>query len=148
MIDFQQDPKALLWAEGVLGVSFKGTPATWLTSLDQQGTILGVVIFSRFTTGNCEITVVARNPRFITKTFAFAVAYYPFIQLGLRRVTAIIAVENVKSLRLAQRLGFRNEGTLKNWFSSGDAHILGLLREDCTFVKDLDNGQPGTTANT
>lgn len=147
MIGWDQLPGDLHYAEGILGVKFDPRAATWLTSRDGLGKILGVVVFSRFTQGNCEITVAASDPRFITKRFALAVASYPFVQLECRRVTAIIAVSNAKSLSLAQQLGFRMEGTLRNWFPSGDAYILGLLREDCKWLKDTD-GQPIATDST
>lgn len=145
MIDFAQKLDYLAWANSLLGRQFdpRTESVTWLTSLDQTGNILGVVIFSRFTTGNCEITVAAKDARFISKRFAYAVAYYPFWQLQCRRVTAFIAVENEKSLSLAQRLGFRIEGTVRNWFPTGDAHILGLLREDFVWLKDF-HGLSGT----
>jgi RimJ/RimL family protein N-acetyltransferase len=150
MIDYAQRPEHLKWAESLLGQRFDARAACWLTSLDQTGKILGVVIFSRFTTGNCEITVASVDPRFISKRFAFAVAAYPFLQLDCRRVTAFIAVENAKSLSLAQRLGFRIEGTARDWFPTGDAHILGLLRQDCKFAMMLkeQDGQPRTAAST
>ena len=148
MIDFAQHPAYLAFAERVLGVKYDARAVTWLTSRGQNGSILGVVVFSRFTTGNCEITVAARSSHFITKRFALAVAAYPFIQMDCRRVTAIIAVENEKSLGLAQQLGFRIEGTLKEWFPSGDAKILGLLREDCKWLKDYSNGFTRSTSST
>lgn len=147
MICWDQNPAYLHFAESVLGVKFDPRAATWLTSLDQGSRILGVVVFSRFTTGNCEITVASRDPRFITKKFAYAVALYPFGQLGCRRVTAIIAVDNAKSLSLAEQLGFRIEGRLRDWFPSGDAYILGLLREDCKWLKDR-NGLSFRTSST
>lgn len=147
MVDFEQNPEALAWAEKRLGVVFGAEPARWLTSRSTDGTILGVVIFSRFTTGNCEVTVVG-EPGFITKSFAYAVAWYVFGQLDQRRATAIIAVDKSKSLNLAQRLGFRIEGTLKEWYSTGDAYILGILRKDCSFYKDITDGQPQRTQRT
>ena len=108
---------------------------------------LNPLVFSRFTTGNCEVTVAATDPRFITRRFALAVAAYAFVQMECRRVTAMIEVGNEKSLSLAQRLGFRMEGTCKDWFQSGDAYILGLLKKDCAWLKDL-HGQPISTRST
>ena len=136
MIAWEQSPVYLRFAEALLRVKFDPKTVTTLTSKSQDGTILGVVVFSRFTTGNCEITVASQSPRFISKGFAFTVAAYVFGQLNCQRCTAIIAVENDRSLNLAQQLGFRIEGTLRKWYPSGDAYILGLLREDCKFFKD------------
>jgi RimJ/RimL family protein N-acetyltransferase len=143
MIDFSQNQTCLRWAEKILGVNFSHTPATWLTAINQQGTILGVVIFSRFTTGNCEVTVVLKDT-FLPRLLMLASAAYVFEQLGYRRATAIIAVENERSLKSAQRLGFRIEGRLRDWFPTGDAFILGMLRED--FLQRTSHGQPGRTS--
>lgn len=143
MIDFSQNVMALHWAEDILGVSFQHTPAVWLTQHSSAGTILGVVVFSRFTTGNCEITVASKGP-WLSRDLAFAVGHYVFNTQQCRRVTAIIAVENAKSLKLAQRLGFRIEGTLRDWFPTGDAHVLGFLAEDLPKMRILKDfyGQP------
>jgi RimJ/RimL family protein N-acetyltransferase len=146
VIDWVQRPEALAWAEKRLRVKFDPRTVTWLTSISQTGSILGVVVFSRFTTGNCEVTVVADEPRFLSRTFLYACLFYVFIQMECSRVTAFIAVENAKSLSLAQRLGFRIEGTVRKWFPTGDAHILGLIREDCKWLKD-ENGQPLPSGN-
>lgn len=144
MTSFEQNPAYLAFAERLLGVKFNPADVTWLTSLAQNGSILGVVVFSRFTEGNCEVTVASQSPHFLTKGFALNVAFYAFGQLKMRRVTAFIAVENERSLSLAEQLGFRIEGTVKSWFAGGDAFILGLLRNDCKWLKDR-HGQPQRT---
>lgn len=137
MIDWRQNRDYLTWAENRLGQKFDERAATWLTSVSQTGSILGVVIFSRFTTGNCEISIVGDGSRFLTKKLILACVYYVFVQLDKRRVTAFIAVGNEKSLSLAQRLGFRVEGVARNWYPDGDANILGLIREDCKWLKEF-----------
>ena len=148
MIVWEQRLEYLQYAERILGVRFYDRNAvTWLTSIDSLGSIMGVVVFSRFTEGNCEVTVASSDPRFLTKSFLLAAVLYPFVQCDCRRVTAIIAVGNEKSLSLAQQLGFQTEGVLRNWFSSSDAYILGLLRESCKWLKES-HGQPQRTAST
>jgi RimJ/RimL family protein N-acetyltransferase len=147
VIDYTQNPAYLAVAERILGQKFDPRTVVTLTSKDQNDNILGVVVFSRFTTGTCEISVAAQSPRFISKTFAYAVAVYPFIQLGYKRVTAIVAVDNSASLNLAQRLGFKMEGRLRDWFPNSDAFILGLLRDDCKWLKDV-HGLPFGTSHT
>lgn len=149
MIDYAQKLQYLAWAEALLKQKFDPRAAVWLTSLSQSGTILGVVIFSRFTTGNCEITAASASPRFLTKGFLYACIGYAFGQMEMRRVTAFVAVDNRKSLSLALQLGFRPEGVMREWFPSSDAHALGLLRDDCLtkWLKDK-HGQPLCTADT
>lgn len=147
MLDAAQNPRYLLWAEERLGVKFDPRTVSLLTNLDKDGSILGVVVFSRFFDNrHCELTVVSDGSRrFITKAFAIAVAHYLWCQCNFERVTAIIAVENSRSLNLAEQLGFQVEGRLRRWYRSGDAFILGLLREDCKWLKVI-NGQPLSAA--
>lgn len=147
MIDYSQSRDALDWVAERLGVNFRLTEATWLTARGQHGSILGVAIFSRFAQGNCEVTVVLRDT-FLPRNLLLHSVAYVFGQLKCRRATAFIAVDNAKSLSAAQRLGFRIEGTCKQWFPSGDAHVLGILREDCIYFKDLADGQPQRTPST
>ena len=143
-VGWEQNPDHLRFAEERLGVKFDPRAVTWLTSLDQSGRIIGVVVFSRFTAGNCELTAVSTDVKWLSKGMLLSVVLYVFEQLACRRVTAIVAVGNEKSLNLAQQLGFRIEGRLQDWYSSGDALILGLLRKDCKWLKDK-NGQPLST---
>ena len=59
---------------------------------------------------------------------------WAFATLGLRRVQAFVAPENVAALRLAERAGFRREGVLRSyWEADGarlDAVVLSRLPED------------------
>ena len=54
--------------------------------------------------------------------------------MGLNRVDALVYAENTRSVRLASRLGFRSEGTLREYFLfSGefyDHQLFSLLRRD------------------
>lgn len=147
MIDFSQRPHYLRWAERVLGVSFAGHPATWLTQLDQRGTILGVVVFSNFNQTGCEVTLVVPEPKLALRSLYYAAMCYLFTQCDYRRVTAIIAVDNDQSISLAQRLGFRNEGRVREWFPTGDAFVFGLLRSEFKWLKDR-HAQPLNPAGT
>jgi RimJ/RimL family protein N-acetyltransferase len=146
LVDIEQNPYYLELVRELLGVTFDPASARWLTSLDQNGRVLGIVVFSRFNDQAAEITVVSRSPRFLSRKFFITCLAYAFRQCKLRRVTAFIQVGNSKSLSLAQQLGFREEGIARKWFSTGDAHILGLLPEDCKWLKEF-NGFAEPTAS-
>ena len=58
-----------------------------------------------------------------------------FNDLGLRRIDAVVLPENLPSIRLLEKLGFRNEGLLRqyeNWESKGfaDLCMLAILKSD------------------
>jgi len=59
---------------------------------------------------------------------------YAFGTMGLNRVDALVYADNVRSVRLAQKLGFQSEGTLREyfWFKGEfyDHVILSLLKSD------------------
>lgn len=70
------------------------------------------------------------HPRLLAEVFA-----YPFYQLSLRRMTAIIAADNPASLQTAKRLGFRVEGLLRQWYPQADGICHGMLKEECKWLR-------------
>lgn len=139
IVDWAQRPEYLQWVNGRLGTEFKPTTDITLTSLSQDGTILAIVVFSGFTEWNCEVSAVVDDPRGFTRRFIRAFLGYIFYQMKLHRLTAFVATDNPKSLNLAQRLGFRQEGIAKAWLGPRDSYLLGLLRDDALklWFKDL-----------
>lgn len=59
-----------------------------------------------------------------------AVFVYVFEQSNCRRCTVRISERNQKSIKLATRIGFKQEGRLRQGFGDADALIFGLLRDD------------------
>lgn len=62
------------------------------------------------------------------------IAQLAFGRLGLERLGAYADVENVRSQRALERIGFVHEGLLRRWHRHGDGardvHVYGLLREE------------------
>lgn len=58
-----------------------------------------------------RVSIVAVNKRWASRRSLSVLFGYPFNQLDVRRMTAIIAKSNRKSRSLAERLGFELEGT-------------------------------------
>ena len=131
MIYAGQDAFLLDWANEKLGVKFDYRDCHWISNIGDNGIILGVVIMSRFSPWNCELSVVSISPRFLTRELLRVVFNYLFNQIGLVRATSVIETDNEKALKLNRGLGFIDEGLLKNWFGSKDGIVLGLLKKDC-----------------
>ncbi len=131
MITAEQYPEFLQWANNRLGVNFMPSDCRWITSIGNNNDILGVVIFSRFTPWNCELSVVSSSPKFLTRELLRVVFNYIFNQCGLCRATSVIESDNVKALKLNRGLGFKDEGLLKHWYGNKDGIVLGLLKEEC-----------------
>ncbi|MCW2275148.1 hypothetical protein GJ654_10460 [Rhodoblastus acidophilus] len=129
--------KELDWAAA--GVGIDGWPSDTKALAGYYGDELRVVVlYNTFFDGaTCSMHVCAKpgalwaTPATLREFFA-----YPFIQLGLRRVTAPIAGRNIKSQVLALKLGFKQEGRLRHARKDDDEVLLGLVREDCKWTRN------------
>jgi ribosomal-protein-alanine N-acetyltransferase len=66
-----------------------------------------------------------------------AILYFGFQELNLNRVEAVIMPENIASIKLLEKLGFQNEGLLReyeNWGNKGFTNLcmFSLLRKSWT----------------
>ncbi len=66
----------------------------------------------------------------MTHEFVHAIVYYPLVQLGVRRLSALIPASNLKVRRFIEHIGFTYEATLKYIFESDDLLVYRLLKED------------------
>jgi [ribosomal protein S5]-alanine N-acetyltransferase len=71
-----------------------------------------------------------------------AVVYYGFAQLNLNRIHAGTIVDNYRSVRLLEKLGFVREGTQREYSLEDDGRfhdsaIYGLIRSDLEFGNNL-----------
>jgi hypothetical protein len=79
---------------------------------------------------SCELTFASDTPTWATRTSIRAMLAYPFEQLGVRRITTVIAESNARAIRVNEHLGFKLEGRCRFGCGHEDALIFGLLREE------------------
>jgi hypothetical protein len=85
---------------------------------------------------------MAVNPGFQWSRRALAAIFgYPFLQLKLNRVTALVESDNVDSQRFVKRLGGTLEAKLAEACHSGDLLVYRMLRSECRWLRDR-NDQP------
>ena len=107
-----------------LGTAF--VPPFTCMGIERDGEIVGGVIFNVFEANDCHVSVAGRG---FTRGFLAEVGHYVFTTLGKGRVTVI--TEQVKVVSLAERLGGKVEGLMRNHFGKGrDAFVVGILKED------------------
>lgn len=78
------------------------------------------------------------NPDFWGKAYMTealnAIIANGFLKMGLNRIEALVYVENNRSIRLLQRLGFRQEGVLRDYYYSDanfyDHCLFSLIRKE------------------
>lgn len=68
---------------------------------------------------------------------------FPFSTIGVRRINGLIPKRNKQARKIAERLGFKLEGTLRGADDDGrDLMIYGMLRRECRWLTgDKRDGQ-------
>lgn len=80
--------------------------------------------------GECEIGAAGERVMW-TRRLLQALLAVPFVELGCRRVTAIIGHDNTAGNDLLRRLGFKREGCIRHRFAHKQhGAIYGLTRSE------------------
>lgn len=104
----------------------------------RNGRLIGGLIYHDYRPG-CDVwwTIYTADKKWCSKKvlkFMFALAFEHF---GCRRVSMITDVDNYPCLKLAQKLGFKAEGLLRQYRENGkDAVLMGILKHECQFLGD------------
>ena len=103
--------------------------------VEQEGRIVAAVVYEGFTDWDCRIHVASDGSRrWLSRGFLVRVFAYPFLQCGLRRVTALVEEGNRAALKLDLGIGFQVEGRLKDATPEGDMIVLGMTRARCPWI--------------
>ena len=115
-----------------LGGVFEPSPySKVIANLTNDGQIAAAVVYD-ITRCDAQMSVASDGSRrWITKQFLRDVFLYPFVQLGLQRVTVMARESNHAALAMNLRLGFVPEGRLRKYFGDEDGILLGMLRSEC-----------------
>ncbi len=102
----------------------------------QGGNIAAVCLYRNYRDHDIEMVFAADTPRWATKGNIAAFFRYPFVQLGCKRVTALVSRHNKRSRRMVEGLGFKHEGTMRKAFDGKvDLVCYGLLESECKWLK-------------
>lgn len=111
------------------------TPSTPFAFIMFKNSIFidGVVLYNNyFTDGNIDIhlEINAKSGIYNRKRIS-QVLSYPFNQLKCTRITGNLRSDNTTLINIAERLGFKLEAQLKNYFGEGiDNMVYSATRQD------------------
>jgi RimJ/RimL family protein N-acetyltransferase len=129
MIVWDKHLPHLRLANQLLHVSHIPQDVYWRALCDEQGRPLIIVIYTRWTPWNVEITVLSLEPKAVSRGFIRSCLAFAFSRVG--RVTVIVRAEDARTLNLVLRLGFVREARLARWFGQQDGVVFRLLKEEC-----------------
>ena len=103
--------------------------------LERDGEMIAGVIFEGYTGHNIWMHVAAEpGSHWLTRDFLRAVFTYPFVQLGVDRVSGHVDASNAEARRFDEHLGFQPEATLKGAARDGGDVILYVMwKKDCRY---------------
>lgn len=124
------------WVAEQLGIA----PEGWqhpqgIGLLDGEALIAGVV-YERISACDCNVHIAALpGGRWLRRDFLAAMFRYPFVQLGLQRITGLVPASNQAALRFDLHLGFVVEGICREAMPGDDVVLLRMLRRECRFIE-------------
>ena len=88
--------------------------------LERDGEVIGGVVYDSFFGPNINAHIAGKpGTRWLTRSFLHAMFHYPFVQLGVERITGPVHSINAAAIRLDQHLGFVHEATLRGAVPEG-----------------------------
>lgn len=96
------------------------------------GKLIAGIIFSSIEPNlNVWLSIYSIDKRWCCRRILRFVFDMAFIRMNVSRITVCIDVENVKSQKLVEKIGFRQEGRLRRFISPDrDCFIYGLLKSE------------------
>lgn len=133
-----QNERAGEWARRIFGRQdffADGTFSSLILERDLE--IVAVSLYNQYVRGNSIDLNLAAVPtkRWMTAAFLRATFRYPFLELGVRRLGALVASDNIASLKLTSHAGFKLEGIAREaWAPGVDIACFGMLRHECKWL--------------
>lgn len=126
----------------------EATPYSAVALARDDGEILAAVVYDNFTRGiNIDTHIALGHRHAMTPEFLGESFRYPFLQLGVQRITGKVASRNRASRRLCHKLGFVHEGICRRALPDGDDLVLfGMLRSECKWLEVGKSGQEQRTS--
>lgn len=117
-----------------------GKPGTYASlGIVRDGHIVAGIVYHYRPPHDADMTIASIDKRWCNRLVLKAIFVYPFLQLKCKRVTALVESTNQPIQAFLCRVGFQQEGILRQGYASGgDAVIFGMLRDECRW---LENGR-------
>ncbi len=104
--------------------------------LERDGELIAGVLYEGWNGVNTWMHVATTPGKKWTAAYLRYCFYYPFVELGCKRVSGYVEASNAAARRFDEHLGFRPEAILKGAAADGGDVILYVMwREECRYVQ-------------
>lgn len=110
--------------------------------LERDGELIAGVLYEGYNGVNVWMHVAAvSGRRWLNREYLRYCFYYPFVELGCKRVSGYVEDSNEAAKRFDEHLGFTREAVLRGAAADGGDVILYVMRkEDCRYLSETDHG--------
>lgn len=134
--DFSQDPEYLDIAADIIGIPGFDPERTYTIAIfDDDCEFQAVVLYNSYKEMNVEMHIASVSPKWATKGVLKVLFTYPFLELGVQHITAAVRENNHKARDMVGRIGFKQEGELRQFYDTGESDILyGMIKDECRWI--------------
>lgn len=102
--------------------------------LECNGELIAGVIYENWNHQSiwCHIAIERR----ITPAYLAAIFDYPFNVAQVEKIIVPVGSDNAESLKMVKKMGFVEEGRIKDGRPDGDIVFLTLARDSCRYIKE------------
>lgn len=131
-------PQILNLLQGkIAGFSIEGLAYSQAIAVLKDKEIVAVVIYGHYNGCDIHMSVASTHPSWCSKKILELLFSYPFLQLGVKRVTAITSENNHHTVKFLKKLGFIQEGRHPQAMPDGsDSLSFGLMKKNCRFIHE------------
>lgn len=146
---FGEDERVGRWVQDQLGGGDIAGPYVALGVENAEGELIfGIIFFNHHPGRDIEVAMAATDIRPAMPASFRRIAEYPFITLGLPRLTAFVHIDNHRVRRFAEGIGCKFEGIKR----ATDEIMYGLLPSEFIFyrqeIQEISDGQRALTTQT
>lgn len=103
--------------------------------IECDGVLVAAIMYDGFTGSSIAMHSRVDDRKKISREWLRQIFDYPFNQLHVRRVSAIVSAANQKAVLINQKLGWILETTLADYFPEADGIVFIMRRENCRWLK-------------
>jgi len=102
----------------------------------RHGVLVAGVLFNEYNGRSVQMHVASDGSRhWMTREFLRACFWYPFEQLGVRKIIGLVDSTNHDAQRFDEHLGFVRECVIKDAGKVEDLIVYSMTRQQCRFLK-------------